>query len=37
MLSKLLIVHYFKVLEEKDLKCAVITTLSGFIKTAGRN
>ena len=37
MLSKLLIVHYFKVLEEKDLKCAVITTHSGFIKTAGRN
>ena len=23
MLSKLLIVNYFKVLEEKDLKCAV--------------
>ena len=29
-------VHYFKVLEEKDFKCAVITTHSGFIKTAGK-
>ena len=36
MLSKLLMVHYFKVLEEKDFKCAVITTHSGFIKTAGK-
>ena len=37
MLSKLLRVNYFKVLEEKGLKCAVITIHSGFIKTAGRN
>ena len=26
-----------KYLRKKDLKCAVITTHSGFIKTAGRN